>query len=105
MCVCVCVCVQDNMLFCDSCDRGFHMECCDPPLTRMPKGEQEGEENGAGLVEASRADVTWGCARCPAGMWICQICQPRKRGKQLLHEKAAQIKRRYNAPLGRPKNR
>lgn len=30
---------QDNMLFCDSCDRGFHMECCDPPLTRMPKGE------------------------------------------------------------------
>uniref|UniRef100_A0A7N9AME9 Histone acetyltransferase n=1 Tax=Mastacembelus armatus TaxID=205130 RepID=A0A7N9AME9_9TELE len=65
----------DNMLFCDSCDRGFHMECCDPPLTRMPKG-----------------------------MWICQICQPRKKGKKLLHEKAAQIKRRYNAPLGRPKN-
>ncbi|KAI4821185.1 hypothetical protein KUCAC02_029127, partial [Chaenocephalus aceratus] len=65
----------DNMLFCDSCDRGFHMECCDPPLTRMPKG-----------------------------MWICQICQPRKKGKRLLHEKAAQIKRRYNAPLGRPKN-
>ncbi|XP_034396581.1 histone acetyltransferase KAT6A isoform X3 [Cyclopterus lumpus] len=66
----------DNMLFCDSCDRGFHMECCDPPLTRMPKG-----------------------------MWICQICQPRKKGKKLLHEKAAQIKRRYSAPLGRPKNR
>ncbi|CAM9167933.1 unnamed protein product [Lampetra planeri] len=65
----------DNMLFCDSCDRGFHMECCDPPLTRMPKG-----------------------------MWICQICQPRRKGKTLLHEKAAQIKRRYTAPLGRPKN-
>lgn len=31
--------IQDNMLFCDSCDRGFHMECCDPPLTRMPKGK------------------------------------------------------------------
>uniref|UniRef100_A0A8C9TPF5 Histone acetyltransferase n=1 Tax=Scleropages formosus TaxID=113540 RepID=A0A8C9TPF5_SCLFO len=66
----------DNMLFCDSCDRGFHMECCDPPLMRMPKG-----------------------------MWICQICRPRKKGRKLLHEKAAQIKRRYNAPLGRPKNR
>uniref|UniRef100_A0A3B3ZE44 Histone acetyltransferase n=1 Tax=Periophthalmus magnuspinnatus TaxID=409849 RepID=A0A3B3ZE44_9GOBI len=64
----------DNMLFCDSCDRGFHMECCDPPLQRMPKG-----------------------------MWICQICQPRKKGK-LLHDKAAQIKR-YSGPLGRPKNR
>ncbi|CDQ81548.1 unnamed protein product [Oncorhynchus mykiss] len=65
----------ENMLFCDSCDRGFHMECCDPPLMRMPKG-----------------------------MWICQMCQPRKKGRKLLHEKAAQIKRRYNAPLGRPKN-
>lgn len=30
---------QDEMLFCDSCDRGFHMECCNPPLSRMPKGE------------------------------------------------------------------
>ncbi|KAG5840466.1 hypothetical protein ANANG_G00189110 [Anguilla anguilla] len=66
----------ENMLFCDSCDRGFHMECCDPPLMRMPKG-----------------------------MWICQICRPRRKGRKLLHEKAAQIKRRYNAPLGRPKNR
>ncbi|XP_028851864.1 histone acetyltransferase KAT6A isoform X2 [Denticeps clupeoides] len=66
----------DNMLFCDSCDRGFHMECCDPPLMRMPKG-----------------------------MWVCQICRPRTKGRKLLHEKAAQIKRRYNAPLGRPRNR
>uniref|UniRef100_A0A8C7VI69 Lysine acetyltransferase 6B n=1 Tax=Oncorhynchus mykiss TaxID=8022 RepID=A0A8C7VI69_ONCMY len=30
--------LQDEMLFCDSCDRGFHMECCDPPLLRMPTG-------------------------------------------------------------------
>ncbi|XP_075457630.1 histone acetyltransferase KAT6A isoform X4 [Ascaphus truei] len=66
----------DNMLFCDSCDRGFHMECCDPPLTRMPKG-----------------------------MWICQICRPRKKGRKLLHKKAAQIRRRYTKPIGRPKNR
>uniref|UniRef100_A0A8C9Q2Y1 Histone acetyltransferase n=1 Tax=Spermophilus dauricus TaxID=99837 RepID=A0A8C9Q2Y1_SPEDA len=66
----------DNMLFCDSCDRGFHMECCDPPLTRMPKG-----------------------------MWICQICRPRKKGRKLLQKKAAQIKRRYANPIGRPKNR
>ncbi|TRY91212.1 hypothetical protein DNTS_018842 [Danionella cerebrum] len=66
----------DNMLFCDSCDRGFHMECCDPPLMRMPKG-----------------------------MWICQICRPREKGKKLLHDKAAEIKRRYSSPLGRPKGR
>ncbi|XP_069609100.1 histone acetyltransferase KAT6B isoform X2 [Ranitomeya imitator] len=65
----------DNMLFCDSCDRGFHMECCDPPLARMPKG-----------------------------MWICQVCQPKKKGHKILQEKAAQIKRRYAKPMGRPKN-
>ncbi|XP_056387250.1 histone acetyltransferase KAT6B isoform X4 [Hyla sarda] len=66
----------DNMLFCDSCDRGFHMECCDPPLARMPKG-----------------------------MWICQVCQPKKKGRKILQEKAAQIKRRYAKPMGRPKNK
>ena len=26
------------MLFCDSCDRGFHMDCCDPPVSKAPKG-------------------------------------------------------------------
>ena len=30
---------QDNMLFCDACDRGFHMECCRPPVTKPPKGK------------------------------------------------------------------
>ncbi|XP_015671941.1 histone acetyltransferase KAT6B isoform X1 [Protobothrops mucrosquamatus] len=66
----------DNMLFCDSCDRGFHMECCDPPLSRMPKG-----------------------------MWVCQVCRPKKKGKKLLHERASQIRRRYTRPIGRPKNK
>lgn len=52
------------------------MECCDPPLSRMPKG-----------------------------MWICQVCRPKKKGRKLLQEKAAQIKRRYAKPIGRPKNK
>lgn len=30
--------LQDNLLFCDSCDRGFHMDCCTPRLFHMPKG-------------------------------------------------------------------
>ncbi|CAJ1080328.1 histone acetyltransferase KAT6B isoform X1 [Xyrichtys novacula] len=66
----------DEMLFCDSCDRGFHMECCDPPLSRMPKGT-----------------------------WICQVCRPKENGKKLLHKKADQIKRRYAKPIGRPRNK
>ncbi|XP_034716593.1 histone acetyltransferase KAT6B isoform X2 [Etheostoma cragini] len=66
----------DEMLFCDSCDRGFHMECCDPPLSSMPKGT-----------------------------WICQVCRPKENGKKLLHKKADQIKRRYAKPIGRPRNK
>ncbi|ELT92280.1 hypothetical protein CAPTEDRAFT_224752 [Capitella teleta] len=30
---------EDNMLFCDACDRGIHMECCIPPLTSAPEGK------------------------------------------------------------------
>lgn len=30
--------LQKNMLFCDACDRGFHMDCCQPPILRRPKG-------------------------------------------------------------------
>ncbi|XP_030627171.1 histone acetyltransferase KAT6B [Chanos chanos] len=64
----------DEMLFCDSCDRGFHMECCDPPLSRMPKG-----------------------------LWICQVCRPKEQGEKVsLHRTAAQIKQRYAKP-GRPR--
>ncbi|XP_035256337.1 histone acetyltransferase KAT6B-like isoform X1 [Anguilla anguilla] len=65
----------DEMLFCDSCDRGFHMECCDPPLDRMPKGT-----------------------------WNCQVCRPKGPQRGLLHRRAAQIKRRYARPRGRPRN-
>ncbi|KTG31654.1 hypothetical protein cypCar_00003616 [Cyprinus carpio] len=49
----------DEMLFCDSCDRGFHMECCDPPLSRMPKVNGSlsemgmSDSGGPGSVELS----------------------------------------------------
>lgn len=56
---------KEDMLFCDSCDRGFHMECCDPPLSRAPKGS-----------------------------WICKICDPRgsKRGRKC-NDMAAKLPR------------
>lgn len=44
----------DDLLICDACDKGFHMECLDPPLNSLPEGR-----------------------------WICPICVPlpnRKRG-------------------------
>ena len=44
----------DDLLICDSCDKGFHMDCLDPPLNSLPEGR-----------------------------WICPICVPppnRRRG-------------------------
>ena len=33
--------VQEQMLFCDSCDLGYHMECHQPPITAKPQGRWE----------------------------------------------------------------
>ncbi|GAA5912830.1 hypothetical protein JCM6882_000440 [Rhodosporidiobolus microsporus] len=30
---------DDDMLFCDSCDRGWHRQCLSPPLTSIPRGK------------------------------------------------------------------
>lgn len=32
------MCWQDQLLFCDDCDRGYHMYCLNPPLTEPPEG-------------------------------------------------------------------
>ena len=29
---------DDAILFCDNCDRGFHLYCLDPPLKEAPTG-------------------------------------------------------------------
>ena len=30
---------QDQLLFCDDCDRGYHMYCLVPPIKEPPEGE------------------------------------------------------------------
>ena len=30
---------EPTMLVCDVCSKGYHMECLDPPLTKMPTGD------------------------------------------------------------------
>lgn len=30
--------LQDQLLFCDDCDRGYHMYCLSPPLSEPPEG-------------------------------------------------------------------
>ncbi|KAI0244680.1 hypothetical protein L0F63_004753 [Massospora cicadina] len=29
---------EDTLLFCDGCDRAFHMACLDPPISKVPEG-------------------------------------------------------------------
>lgn len=31
--------LQDQLLFCDDCDRGYHMYCLSPPMTEPPEGK------------------------------------------------------------------
>lgn len=73
---------QDEMLFCDSCDRGFHMECCDPPLSRMPKGEVftlSGFSVSRSAVNSkpfSSQTAVWGChsAHSEAAVAYQELC-------------------------------
>lgn len=40
---------DDQLLFCDDCDRGYHMYCLSPPMAEPPEGERRGGHNmGAG---------------------------------------------------------
>ena len=37
--LCTCI-LQDQLLFCDDCDRGYHMYCLKPPIKEPPEGKQ-----------------------------------------------------------------
>ncbi|KAH9515382.1 Histone acetyltransferase kat6a [Bulinus truncatus] len=47
-CKTCCVCQDpgdpDQMLFCDCCDKGYHMNCHQPPITKKPSGNWECSE-------------------------------------------------------------
>ncbi|XP_022246086.1 histone acetyltransferase KAT6B-like isoform X2 [Limulus polyphemus] len=61
----------EDLLFCDSCDQGFHMGCLQPPLLKMPKG-------------------SWSCEHC-----LDELCLKNKRGRRLINEVAATVKMWY----------
>jgi len=54
-CKCCCLCGtsdnDDQLLFCDDCDRGYHMYCLNPPIAEPPEGS-----------------------------WQCQLCEARVKG-------------------------
>lgn len=34
---------EHRMLVCDSCELGYHLDCLNPPLTRVPRGRWQCE--------------------------------------------------------------
>lgn len=38
-CICLDACDPDNMLFCDACDKGYHMDCHKPKVKDKPSGK------------------------------------------------------------------
>lgn len=36
---------QDQLLFCDDCDRGYHMYCLNPPVAEPPEGNGDEVNN------------------------------------------------------------
>ncbi|XP_076348841.1 uncharacterized protein LOC143246272 isoform X2 [Tachypleus tridentatus] len=61
----------EDLLFCDSCDQGFHMGCLKPPLVKMPKG-------------------SWSCELC-----VEELHSKKRRGRMLINEVAANVKQWY----------
>ena len=52
---------EDQMIICDACDRGFHMDCLVPRLETVPEGEWrcmrcEGERGAAGAEAGAAAE-------------------------------------------------
>lgn len=44
---------QDQLLFCDDCDRGYHMYCLSPPMAEPPEGEKRQVPMGVGSGQAA----------------------------------------------------
>jgi histone acetyltransferase MYST3/histone acetyltransferase MYST4 len=64
----VCLMTCESMLLCDKCDRGYHKECCQPALSKRPKGQfvchvckelSEANAGGSSSSSSSKAAMTF----------------------------------------------
>lgn len=71
---------QDQLLFCDDCDRGYHMYCLSPPMAEPPEGERtNGLRGWSSWVEGVIPSLIWGFIPASAsalapGSWSCHLC-------------------------------
>eukprot|EP00939_MAST-03C_sp_MAST-3C-sp1_P004445 g4445.t1 len=64
---------ESKFLLCDMCDEGYHIYCCDPPLTELPKEDEEW------ICHRCKDDNDAMCAICGRGddeyhMLLCERC-------------------------------
>ncbi|KAK2169652.1 hypothetical protein LSH36_8g10018 [Paralvinella palmiformis] len=59
---------DDQLLFCDDCDRGYHMYCLKPPLSEPP--EEEGAQQ-SGINCGERVSYS---LKLVHGSWSCHLC-------------------------------
>lgn len=96
---------QDQLLFCDDCDRGYHMYCLNPPMSEPPEGKlliltfhwqslpQISHELDFSFLVNLEGDTLWdnSVMLCSSGSWSCHLCL------DLLKDKAS-IYQNQNAP-------
>ncbi|UYV77534.1 DPF2 [Cordylochernes scorpioides] len=58
---------DDQLLFCDDCDRGYHMYCLSPPLSEPPEGKFVPPHLST-LVVSHTVHVAY------TGSWSCHLC-------------------------------
>lgn len=85
-------CPQDQLLFCDDCDRGYHMYCLTPPMSEPPEGNKCTRVIARELpVIPMHPELTLPFSVPCTGSWSCHLCL------DLLKEKAS-IYQNQNAP-------
>ncbi|TSP36058.1 Zinc finger protein ubi-d4 [Bagarius yarrelli] len=83
---------DDQLLFCDDCDRGYHMYCLTPPMSEPPEGNTTLSLINVVMTERSIQPKRTHLLCVPfAGSWSCHLCL------DLLKEKAS-IYQNQNAP-------
>jgi hypothetical protein len=63
---------SESMLLCDNCNRGFHMQCCSPPMTVIPAG-------------------TWVCPTCVAYGVTVRAVDAKRHGLEPVEAPAARL--------------
>ena len=75
---CVCRLSQDQLLFCDDCDRGYHMYCLKPPIKEPPEGMCTGGAMQGEKKSWNTCNLLHGYCelyKAAFGLCLCAVCR------------------------------